>query len=85
MAIHCPPDARSLSQRAEMMAKAVGKRLLELHNVSDRSQGVSYSSDSYYSSVALLAPGTTRSASIVLREGTIKLKADAYLVYLIGD
>ncbi len=83
---------RDAKQRAEMMAKSVGKRLLELHNVSDRSQGVSYSYMGYNNldsvvvqGTAMLAPGTVRSANIVLREGTIKLRTDAYLVYLIGD
>lgn len=77
------------------MADAVGKRLIDLQNVSDRAQSTAYSSSGYDSgelysvtvngAVALLAPGTVRSRSIVLREGAIKLSADAYLIYIMGD
>jgi len=79
------------------MADAVGKKLLELFNVSDRAQSTVYSASGYASTgletvtvagsrVALLAPGTTRrTADIVLREGEIEVSADAYLVYVIGD
>lgn len=79
---------------AAEMADAVGKRLVELQNVADRAQSTTYSSSGYSSSglqtvsvngTALLAPGTVRSASIVLKEGEIKLSADAFLIYVMGD
>jgi uncharacterized protein YggE len=81
------------------MADAVGKRLVELFNVSDRAQNTVYSASGYQSpsfglesvtvagsSAALLAPGTVkRNSQIVLREGEIEVSADAFLVYVIGD
>lgn len=82
-------DAR---KAAAEMADAVGKRLLDLQNVSDRAQSTAYSSSGYssldtvsVSGTALRAPGTTRSRSIVLREGEVKLSADAFLIYVMGD
>jgi uncharacterized protein len=79
---------------AEEMADAVGKRLVDLQNVSDRAQTTAYSSSGYDSGqldyvrvqgTALLAPGTVRSRGIVLREGVIKITADAFLIYVMGD
>ena len=80
---------------AKDMSDAVGKRLVELFNVSDRAQSTIYSNLGYSgsgapvprdaTSVALLAPGTVRNAGIVLKEGEITVSADAYLVYIIGD
>lgn len=78
---------------ADDMADAVGKRLVELFNVSDRAQSTIYSNVGYagsgtldrMTSVALLAPGTVRSANIVLKEGEITISADAFLVFVIGD
>jgi uncharacterized protein YggE len=73
------------------MAGAVGKRLVELHNISDRAQSTNYSASGYsnldsIAAVALLAPGSVRRrADIVLREGEIQVSADAFLVYVIGD
>ena len=84
-------DARAA---ANEMADAVGKRLVELFNVSDRAQSTIYSNLGYSGSgspiprstdsVALLAPAV-RSGNIVLKEGEISVSADAYLVYIIGD
>lgn len=80
---------------ADDMSTAVGKRLVELFNVSDRAQSTIYSNLGYSgsgtpvgrnaTSVTLLAPGTVRTAGIVLKEGEITVSADAYLVYIIGD
>jgi uncharacterized protein YggE len=80
---------------AEDLAGAVGRRLLELFNVSDHAQSTIYSNMGYsrsgapsarsVSSVALLAPGTVRNSGIVLKEGEITVSADAFLVYIIGD
>jgi uncharacterized protein YggE len=76
------------------MADAVGKRLVELHNVSDRAQSTTYSasgysSDSSLDTVTVVGSGapapTRRRADIVLREGEIEVSADAFLVYVIGD
>ena len=68
------------------MAAAVGKRLTDLHNVSDRAQSTGYSSSGYSTLDAVAVSGTSvRPRQIVLREGEIKLSADAFLVYLIGD
>jgi uncharacterized protein YggE len=78
---------------AQDMAAAVGKRLLDLQNVSDRAQSTVYSASGYsYNSegldrVTVVGNAITprRSSEIVLREGEIKISSDAYLVYLIGD
>lgn len=80
---------------ADDMSTAVGKRLVELFNVSDRAQSTIYSNLGYSgsgtpvgrnaTSVTLLAPGTVRTVGIVLKEGEITVSADAYLVYIIGD
>lgn len=75
------------------MADAVGKRLLELHNVSDRAQSASYSASGYSRGDldmvtvegARASATTKRRSEIVLREGEILVSADAFLVYLIGD
>ncbi len=80
-------DAR---QAAAEMSNAVGKRLGQLYNVSDRAQSTIYSSSGYSESDALdtiVVTGTRirRSAEIVLREGEIRVAADAFLVYLIAD
>lgn len=82
-------DAR---RGAEDMAAAVGKRLLDLQNVSDRAQSTTYSASGYNSN----ALGTVtvmggayreprRTSDIVLREGEITISADAFLVYVIGE
>ena len=80
-------DAR---RGAEEMASAVGKRLVELQNVSDRPQSTVYSASGYDSEglqrVTVVGSGTRRrSSDIILREGEIKVSADAFLVYVIGD
>jgi len=89
-------DAR---KGAQDMAAAVGKRLLDLFNVSDRAQSTIYANSGYsydgYSvggtasldTVKVVGTGANaiRGSSIVLREGEITISADAYLVYLIGD
>jgi uncharacterized protein YggE len=83
-------DAR---RGAADMADAVGKRLLELHNVSDRAPSTSYSASGYSRDGSLdtvtvagsAATPTRRRAEIVLREGEIEVSADAFLVYVIGD
>jgi hypothetical protein len=80
------------------MAASVGKRLVDLFNVSDRAQSTIYASSGYDSrsnyargSEALdtvtVVGGSdnVRGSQIVLREGEITVSADAYLVYLIGD
>ncbi len=73
----------------EEMASAVGKRLLDLFNVSDTSQSVVRSSSGYSGGNATLdsvtVQGAILSPDIVLREGEITIEADAYLVYLIGN
>jgi uncharacterized protein YggE len=89
-------DAR---KGAQDMAAAVGKRLLDLFNVSDRAQstiyaasGYSYQGDGYargngasLNKVAVVGAQAIRGSSIVLREGEITVSADAFLVYLIGN
>ncbi|OGT60355.1 MAG: hypothetical protein A3E01_16155 [Gammaproteobacteria bacterium RIFCSPHIGHO2_12_FULL_63_22] len=76
---------------AQEMAAAVGKRLIDLHNVSDRQQTAVYSSSGYASGTtldAVMVQGSVigrRASNIVLREGEIRISAEAYLVYVIGD
>jgi uncharacterized protein YggE len=75
---------------AEEMADAVGKRLVELFNVSDRSQSTIYSNQGFagggLDSVTVYGSSVQRRTSeIVLKEGEITISADAYLVYIIGD
>jgi uncharacterized protein YggE len=69
---------------AERMAQGVGKRLLSLHNVSDRPQGDSYTRMGI-SSFAVTGTRLNHSSNIVLKEGVITLTEDAYVIYLIGD
>jgi uncharacterized protein YggE len=73
----------------EEMASAVGKRLLDLFNVSDTAQSVVRSSSGYSGEGTTLdtvtVMGSAINADIVLREGEITISADAYLVYLIGN
>jgi uncharacterized protein YggE len=72
----------------EEMAAAVGKRLLDLFNVSDTAQSVVRASSGYSNSRTLdtvTVQDSAISSDIVLREGEITIEADAYLVYLIGD
>ncbi len=78
-------DAR---RGAEDMAAAVGKRLVELQNVSDRAQSTVYSASGFNAGsldTVRVVGGYIRSADIVLREGEIKVSAEAYLIYVIGD
>jgi uncharacterized protein YggE len=75
------------------MADAVGKRLIELHNVSDRAQSTVYSASGYgradLDTVTVVGAATAESsrrrAELVLREGEIEVSADAFLVFVIGD
>jgi hypothetical protein len=81
------------SKAAAEMADAVGKRLVDLQNVSDRAQTTAYSSSGYDSygrgtsldTVTVTGSKIGRSRSIVLREGVVKLSADAFLIYVMGD
>jgi uncharacterized protein len=75
---------------AQDMASAVGKKLLDLFNVSDRAQSTLYAASGYegYGLETVTVYGSAigpRRAQIVLKEGEITVKADAFLVYLIGD
>lgn len=74
---------------AEEMASAVGKRLVDLFNVSDTAQSVVRASSGYsfdgMSLDTVTVQGAAISPDIVLREGEITIAADAYLVYLIGN
>jgi uncharacterized protein YggE len=86
-------DAR---KGAEDMASAVGKRLLDLFNVSDKAQSTIYAASGYsydgmiggaasLDMVRVTGSVAHPRSEIVLREGEITVSADAYLVYLIGD
>lgn len=81
-------DAR---RGAQDMAAAVGKKLLDLFNVSDRAQTTTYAASGYNSestalgTVSVTGSRAVRGSMIVLKEGEITIKSDAYLVYLIGD
>lgn len=78
---------------AERMARAVGKKLLTLHNVSDRPQGVSYSepeafgysSPTTFDTIVVTGTRMHHSSSAILKEGVISLAQEAYVIYLIGD
>lgn len=79
-------DARTT---AEIVARAVGKRLGTVHNVSNQGFNVRYveSGDSY-SLDAVTVSGLGRSASappVVLSKGTIDLSQDVYIIYTLVD
>lgn len=81
-------DAR---KGAQDMAAAVGKKLLDLFNVSDRAQSTIYAASGYNSasaslgSVSVMGSPISRTSEIVLKDGEVTIKSDAFLVYLIGD
>ena len=79
-------DARTT---AEIMAKAVGKRLGTVHNISNQGFNVRYveSSDSYsLDSVTVTGFGRQASAPpVVLSKGTIQLDQNVYIIYTLID
>ena len=79
-------DARAT---AEIMAKAVGKRLGTVHNISNQGFNVRYveSSDSYSLDFVTVS-GLSRSASappVVLSKGTTQLDQNVYIIYTLVD
>jgi uncharacterized protein len=84
--IQAVADAR---RQAQGLAEASGVKLGRLLNVSDRPQAFNYASSSYagYSDGLNFNGSASNStqAMVVLREGQITLKADAYLVYQMLD
>lgn len=79
-------DARTT---AEIMAKAVGKRLGTVHNISNQGFNVRYveSSDSY-SLDSVTVTGTRfrgAAAPVVLSKGTTQLDQNVYIIYTIVD
>lgn len=79
-------DARAT---AEIMAKAVGKRLGPVHNVSNQGFNVRYveSSDSYsLDRVAVMGSRVQANAPpVVLTKGTIQLDQNVYIIYTLID
>lgn len=79
-------DARTT---AEIMAKAVGKRLGTVHNISNQGFNVRYveSSDSYTLD-SVTVSGLARQAGappVVLSKGTIQLDQNVYIIYTLVD
>ncbi len=79
-------DARTT---AEIMAKAVGKRLGTVHNVSNQGFNVRYveSGDSYELDSVTVSGSRLRSAPapVVLSKGTVQLEQDVYIIYTLVD
>ncbi len=79
-------DARAT---AEIMAKAVGKRLGTVHNISNQGFNVRYveSSDSYSLDSVTVSGSRLRSAPapVVLSKGTIQLDQSVYIIYTLVD
>lgn len=85
-------DARSTG---EVMAKAVGKRLGDVHNVSNQGFNVQYVEGGVDDPpVVLAAPapmdsvtvtGSRLRSDVVLREGRIELQQDVYIIYKLVD
>ena len=83
-------DARST---AEIMAKAVGKRLGTVHNISNQGFNVRYIESSNSSSgggelYSVAVTGTRLGANappVVLSKGTIDLSQDIYIIYTLID
>ena len=79
-------DARTT---AEIMAKAVGKRLGTVHNISNQGFNVRYveSSDSYsLDSITVTGSKLGRApAPVVLSKGTTQLDQDVYIIYTLVD
>ena len=79
-------DARST---AEIMAKAVGKRLGTVHNISNQGFNVRYveSSDSYsLDSITVTGSRLGRApAPVVLSKGTTQLDQNVYIIYTLVD
>ncbi len=79
-------DARTT---AEIMAKAVGKRLGMVHNISNQGFNVRYveSSDSYsLDSITVTGSRLGRApAPVVLSKGTTQLDQDVYIIYTLVD
>ena len=79
-------DARTT---AEIMAKAVGKRLGTVHNISNQGFNVRYveSNDSYsLDTVTVMGSRAKASAPpVVLSKGTIQLDQNVYIIYTLID
>lgn len=73
-------DARST---AETMARAVGKRVGPVHNISNQSFNVSYVVFDDPSPMDVAAPAPA--PAITLREGTIQLDQNVYIIYTLID
>ena len=79
-------DARTT---AEIMAKAVGKRLGTVHNISNQGFNIRYveSGDSYSLDSVTVAGSRLQSAPapVVLSKGTIDLNQNVYIIYTLVD
>lgn len=79
-------DARTT---AEIMAKAVGKRLGPVHNISNQGFNVRYveSSDSYSLDRVMVAGSPLRANAppVVLSKGSIQLDQNVYIIYTLVD
>lgn len=79
----------------EMMAKAVGRRLGDVHNVSNRGFNVQYVEggvddrpvvfDAPSSLDSITVTGSRLRSDVVLREGRIELEQDVYVIYTLVD
>ena len=76
---------RNAKAAADEMARGVGKRISDVHTISNQAFNIRYAESTNLDTVtvlgtALLAPGT-----VVLKEGRITLDQDVYIVYLLAD
>ena len=74
---------------AELMAKAVGKRLGTVHNISNQGFNVRYveSGDSYSLDTVTVTGSNLRAGApqVVLSKGTIQLDQNVYIIYTLVD
>lgn len=75
-------DARSM---ADEMAKGIGKRISGVHTISNQSFNIRYADSYGVEGVTVMGSGALDVASIVLKEGTITLDQDVYIIFTISD
>lgn len=79
-------DAR---KTAEIMAASVGKRIGTVHNISNQGFNVRYASsgDAFESTTLdrVMVTGSKIGAPVVLREGSIQLDQNVYIIYTLVD
>ncbi|HBN53822.1 MAG TPA: hypothetical protein DD456_07250 [Stenotrophomonas sp.] len=78
-------DAR---KTADIMATSVGKRIGTVHNISNQGFNVRYATSDAYSEQSLdrvMVTGSKIGAPVALREGSIQLDQNVYIIYTLVD